>query len=449
MTADKEYNPHVIAYFKWLFVLFSAILLTTGVIAYNFAAWQIKDQLAQKCHALAATVAAIISEDSDGYADFLQTMDMESPYYLKTKALMMKLKEVNIDHVTYIYTVIQVDENTAMYILGGEPPDSPVYTPPKALDYAVTDAWRTAFQEQRSVLGKDFIHTPYGIRLSAYAPIFHKETGAFMGLVGADVTQAQYGSFMKIFVIQTIIGLFAGLLVFALAVWRLSGNVNLIINKERYDAEFARRIVSTGREHYQRMDEIYNKLRLLRHDYKYHLNATRKMLHAGNTAEADSYLNSIEMNLSDYELENFCQNHVINALISYYAERCKNLSIQFDASLRIPQSLGIPDYDLCIILGNLLENAVEASEKLAKHRMIKLETQCIQNQLLFMIKNNFNGEISHSNEMPLSEKTNGGFGLRSVKEVIEGHCGDITFEWDDSSFTAFVAVSLLEAEGIV
>lgn len=441
MKKDKNAKKRNLDHFKWLFVLLSVVLIITGIVSYNLAAQKIKEQLAQRCHALAATVAVIIAEDSEGYAAFLENMDTESEYYRNTKTLMMKLKAVNVEHVKYIYTMAQADENTAIYVIGGEPPDSPVYTAPGAT-VTVTDAWHTAFREQRAILGEDFIDTPYGVRLSSYAPIFHKETGKFMGLVGADVTLSQYRSIMNIFVIQTAIGLLTGLILLAAAIFWLSGNVNLIINKERYEAEFARKIVSTGRKHYQKMDEMYDKLRVLRHDYKYHLNATRKMLDAGDTAGADQYLTGVEEKLSDYELKKFCSNHVINALVADYAERCAKLNIQFDVNFNMQEFLTIPDYDLCIILGNLLENAVEASEKLECDRMIKLETQSIRNQLLFMIKNNFNGEIHHKDGIPLSKKANGGFGLRSIKAVIAGHGGDITLEWERDTFTAFVAVRL-------
>ncbi len=443
MSYDKKYDRRTITHFKWLFVLLSAVLITTGVVSYQIAASQLKEQLSRRCHALAATVAAIIAEDSDGYASFLEDMDMESAYYQNTKTLMMKLKEVNVEHVTYIYTVKQVDENTTMYVIGGEPSDSPVYTAPGVMDHAVTKAWRTAFREQRAVLGEDFIRTPYGVRLSSYAPIFHRETGEFMGLAGADVIQAQYGGITKLIIIQTTIGLLAGMAVFAAVIWRLSGSVNFIISKERYEADFARGIVATGRDHYHKMDEMYSRLRILRHDYKYHLNATRKMLQAGDSQGADEYLTDIEQKISGYELQNFCNNHVINALVADYAERCEKQNIQFDVSLNIPESLSVPNYDLCIILGNLLENAVHACEKLEQNRSIKLETKSIQNQLLFMVKNSFDGKIFYKDGMPLSKKENGGFGLCSVKEVIDGHGGDLTFSWDKDSFTAFVAVKLL------
>lgn len=446
MEQDKKTDKRTITYFKWLFVLLSAVLITTGTVSYHIAAHQLKEQLARRCHALAATVAEILSEDSDGYAAFLKDMDLESQYYQNTKALMMKLKSANAEYVTYIYSIVQTDENTAMYVIGGEPPDSPVYTAPGVVDHAMTEAWRTAFREQKAVLGEDFIRTPYGIRLSSYAPIFHRKTGEFMGLVGADVILSQYGGITKLFITQTVIGLLAGLFVFAAAISRLSGSVNLIINKERYDAEFARGIVATGREHYQKMDEIYGKLRILNHDYKYHLNATRKMLQVGDTQGANKYLTDIEQKLFHYDLQNFCTNHVINALVADYAERCKKMSIPFDVSLNIPEPLSVPDYDLCIILGNLLENAVNACGKLEQNRSIKLESKSIQNQLLFMVKNSFDGNVAHKDGIPFSKKDNGGFGLRSVKEVIAGHGGDILFEWDNNCFTAYVALKLQEKE---
>ncbi len=442
MSYAEQTDRRTINQFKFLFVLLSAVLITTGAVSYYIAARQLKAQLAVRCHALAATVAAVITEDSDGYAAFLKDMDMESEYYQNTKALMMKLKEVNAEHVTYIYTVVQVDENTAMYVIGGEQPDSPVYTAPGVIEHDVTDEWRTAFREQRAVLGTDFIHTPYGIRLSSYVPIFHRETGEFMGLVGADVIQSQYGGITKLFIIQTAIGLLAGLFVFAIAVWRLSGSVNFIISKERYEAKLARDSLDTGREYYQKMDEMYNKLRILRHDYKYHLNATRKMLQAGDMEGADEYLTGIEQKMSGYELQHFCSNHVINALVADYAERCKKLDIQFEVSLHMPQALIIPDYDLCIILGNLLENAINACEKLSHGCLIRLETQSTPKQLLIMVRNSFDGDIVKKNGMPVSKKANGGFGIRSVKEVIDGYGGDILFEWDRSYFTAYAAVKV-------
>ena len=228
-----------IKYFRRLFIMFGAVLVVTGIIGYNLVASQLKEQLARTCHVLATAVAIIIAEDSDGYSAFLENMDMESEYYTRIKALLMNLREANIEHVTYIYTVLQIDDVYSVYVLGGEPPTSPAYTIPGALD-VTTSLRRLAFAEQRSTLGDSFINTPYGIRLTAYAPIFHKETGEFLGLAGADVIQQQFSGIMNVFVIQTVIGLLTGIIIFAVSIRWLSGIVSSVISKEQHAAELAR-----------------------------------------------------------------------------------------------------------------------------------------------------------------------------------------------------------------
>ena len=210
--------------------------------------------------------------------------------------------------------------------------------------------------------------------------------------------------------------------------------------KKTAEAELAAGVISSGRDHYQKMDEMYNKLRILSHDYKYHLSVARKMLGSDDSEGAGKYLTSVENKLAEVEMKTYCSNKVIDALVNSYAERCARLGVRFDVDINIPESLGIPNYDLCIILGNLLENAVEACEKLEHGRLIKLETQSIRSQLLFMVKNSYDGTVYHDDGTPLSTKTSAGFGLRSVKEVIARNDGDLSVEWNDETFTAYVAV---------
>jgi sensor histidine kinase regulating citrate/malate metabolism len=212
--------------------------------------------------------------------------------------------------------------------------------------------------------------------------------------------------------------------------------------RQRAEAEFARGIVSSGREYYQKMDEMYEKLKALRHDYKFHLNAARQMLGSGDTEGADRYLTDAGKQLSELETTKYCDNPVINALTAGYAERCAHAGITFDVSLVTPESSAVGNYDLCIIVGNLLENAVEASAKLEHGRFIVFDTKIKRAQLLLMVKNSFNGEIRCENGMPLSAKTNGGFGLRSVREIIAHYDGEFAVEWDNGIFTAYAAVKM-------
>ncbi|MCL2196595.1 MAG: hypothetical protein FWB77_03160, partial [Treponema sp.] len=163
------------------------------------------EQLVFKCKSVALTVASVIASDSNGYKDFLNTLDMESDYYKHTKGLMMDIKRANTEQVTYIYTEARVDDDFMMYIIGGEEPSSYSYTAPGFIDKLVT-ANREAYDKRIPIAGNNFEDTEYGKRLSAYAPIMHNDTGEFLGLVGVDITKFQYNQVMNIILFETITG---------------------------------------------------------------------------------------------------------------------------------------------------------------------------------------------------------------------------------------------------
>jgi len=197
--------------------VFCLIILITGFISYNLAANVLREQLVLKCKAIALTVASVIASDSNGYEDFLNTFDTESDYYNRIKELMMEIKKANVDQVFYIYTEARVDKDTMMYVIGGEDPSNPMYTAPGVEDKLV-DANREAYDKQIPVTSMNFEDTKYGVRLSAYAPIFHKETGEFLGLAGADITKLQYSNVMKIILFETIASIIILLIFFGLIV---------------------------------------------------------------------------------------------------------------------------------------------------------------------------------------------------------------------------------------
>jgi len=195
--------------------LFCILKITTGVISYNLTVNILREQLVLKCKAIASIVATVIASDSDGYKNFLHTLDIESDYYSRTKELMMNIKRANSDQVTYIYTEARIDNDLMIYVIGGEDPSSPAYTAPGVRDTLVA-ANREAYDRQLPTTGISFEDTEYGTRLSAYAPIFHKDTGEFLGLAGADITRVQYNNVMNIFLFETIAGIMVALIFFGL-----------------------------------------------------------------------------------------------------------------------------------------------------------------------------------------------------------------------------------------
>lgn len=212
--------------------------------------------------------------------------------------------------------------------------------------------------------------------------------------------------------------------------------------RHKYDAEFACDIISSGSDHYRRINEMYDTLRILRHDYKYHLDVIGELLSSGNKSETEKYLDDIQKQFPKSELLSYCSNPVLNSLLASYSERCAALNIKIDIEISTPENIVIPNYEMCIVIGNLLENAVEASCRHNGSRRIELIINTQGAHLAIMVKNNFCGEIKQDNGLPASAKKEGGLGLRSVQAVAARYGGELMTEWDDKTFSVYVLMKV-------
>ncbi len=241
--------------------------------------------------------------------------------------------------------------------------------------------------------------------------------------------------------------LYTGIVLFVL--WSFGLLCFAIINthektRHKIEAEFAASIISSGREHYQRIMELNDKIRILRHDMKYHLNVLGELLAEDNREEIERYLSEANERLSLAEAKTYCGNSVINALLLSYDERCGKLGIRFDVKADLPDTLPIPNYEQCIVLGNLLENAVEACAFLEDKRFIELIIKPLGRQLVIKVSNSHNGEWYSENEgaLPPSTKKDGGLGLRSVLAVAKKNNGELMISSSAGVFEVLVTVGL-------
>ena len=246
--------------------------------------------------------------------------------------------------------------------------------------------------------------------------------------------------------------LIMALIVMSFVMWSFIILIFAIINthermKQKYEANFARDIISTGRDHYHKMNEQYDALRIMKHDYKFHLNSAMDMLQSGDIEKSREYLNGLNKQFEDKELPSFCSNVVINSLISDYARKCKESNIEFNVTISIPPNFTVPNYEMCIVLGNLLENALEACRKLENNRQIKLvlkpagepaDTSGVQ--LILMVRNTYNGEVLLDGEKIISTKRddNVGIGLDSVMAVVDRFGEMFRINYDNEFFSVFV-----------
>ena len=204
--------------------------------------------------------------------------------------------------------------------------------------------------------------------------------------------------------------------------------------KQKYEADFMRNIITSSEEHYEKMNELYTSLRIMRHDAKYHQRVVLEFLQNGETAKAIEYLGGLQTELSKYELVNFCDNQVINALLANFAERCEKAGIDFTAKIALNEKCAVCDYDMCIVIGNLLENAFEASRQLETGKKISLDIVSPNEQLILKVTNNFDAKTVSDTE----KAENSGLGLRSVQLVTARYGGELLIKQNNDLWTSSI-----------
>ena len=187
------------------------------------------------------------------------------------------------------------------------------------------------------------------------------------------------------------------------------------------------------------------EVRRQRHDLRHQLTVIRDLNRHAETEKLHRYIDGlIEAIPGNPELQ-LCENTAINAVASHYVLMARNAGIITDVLFQIPADTGVmQEIDLCIIIGNLLENAVEACIRASMEtRKIKLHATMKNDHLRITCENSYPGVNMASNGKLMSSKHSGeGVGIRSVQAVVEKYGGITRFEAGDDLFLSLVFVRM-------
>lgn len=204
--------------------------------------------------------------------------------------------------------------------------------------------------------------------------------------------------------------------------------------KKEQDAYETR--IRMSQNEYREIARKHELLREYRHDMRHHLLALSNILHDSDSTQAEEYINTLVERLENTENVVYCKNQIINAVLSSYITKAKKIGCVLDTHISIPEKLEIQDIDLCVILANALENAVNACEKEEEnHRHIKIKIG-FQNALHISIKNSCNETIVFDeNGLPITaSKQEHGIGMKSIANTVEKYNGILKCECSDGEF---------------
>lgn len=229
---------------------------------------------------------------------------------------------------------------------------------------------------------------------------------------------------------------------FATAVLAVVITVKLVTRaEEKRIGEYQDKVLKTQRDEVQ---SIYRTMRGWRHDYHNHMQTIKAYLSMGQVEETLIYLDHLEKDLDAIDIAIRTGNVSVDAIVSSKLSVAAKKQIAVDCTAKMPEQVQVTDVDLCAILGNLLDNAIESCEKIPEEkRFIRLYIGVFKKQLYVSVTN-ATGESSRKKltELVSRKKGSHGFGLRRIDLVAEKYHGFVNRKNEPGVFATEVMLPL-------
>ena len=174
--------------------------------------------------------------------------------------------------------------------------------------------------------------------------------------------------------------------------------------------------------YFSELKENETELRKIKHDISGCLETMKEIIYTEkDTEKAQHFFDELSMTLGNITTGFYCKNSLINAIIISKSKICDKQGIRLSAEIKIPEALNISDTDICRILVNMLDNAIEANEKEEKNKFIDLSIKENDGFIYLSTRNPFSGENIGSTTK--ENKKEHGYGLRILNDIAQKYNG--------------------------
>lgn len=177
--------------------------------------------------------------------------------------------------------------------------------------------------------------------------------------------------------------------------------------------------------------------RIFRHDARHRDSILISYLENGEVEGAKEFLKKELAEIEKNAKIPFCENTLINAVLSEYRTKAEQEGLEFSARIQMPKELACDKAEFCVMLSNLLENSLDAAKS-----YIAISIKHLNHQLSLNVKNDYEGELKKSAENNyLTTKPQGsGLGLKSVEAILKSNSGFLKIEDTDGVFDVFATL---------
>ena len=216
---------------------------------------------------------------------------------------------------------------------------------------------------------------------------------------------------------------------FITGIVRRNAELQALTLQNRYTAEHAAHLRRS-------LDETHE----LRHEMRHHIDALKTLCKEGDLARIEHYLSGLGGNVIDIP-SRYTDHALIDALISACAKRAEKLGVHLDAAVLVPDSIGIEDADIAVLLSNMTDNAIEALAALPKdaNRLLQIKVEAVADGGLFVsCRNTYSGTLHHNDDGELLSTKSGeghGLGLKAMRRVAGKYNSVLLVEPEGNTFS--------------
>ncbi|MBR2407469.1 MAG: sensor histidine kinase [Lachnospiraceae bacterium] len=190
-------------------------------------------------------------------------------------------------------------------------------------------------------------------------------------------------------------------------------------------------------KYYLEVENMYQKMRGWRHDYRHHIQTMKVHMANGEIKEIGTYLDMLDDDLTNVETVIKTGNRMADAILNSKLSLAAQKEIKVKAEANIPVALTISELDLCTVIGNLLDNAMDACMELpVSERLIRIYMEMKGNYLYISVINTAGGKKKTNYRTTKGEGH--GFGLKRIDMIVKKYGGYITRASEDEAFSTEV-----------
>ena len=198
--------------------------------------------------------------------------------------------------------------------------------------------------------------------------------------------------------------------------------------------------------YYARLEEITKDTRAVQHDMANHMICMKGLLESGEISELHDYIDSVEENIKINTNIIRTGNVIVDAIINEKYRVATEKSINIDIDVALPKDINIQMVDLCTIISNGIDNAIEACEKipLVENREIQIAGKYTQGYFIFNCINKTVGHVEVENNTVKTTKWDGkghGFGLWNIKNSVDKYKGELKLSYREHKFRLEIIIN--------